>query len=129
MPDLILHQFATSPFSEKIRAILGFKGLAWHAVEVPTILPKPDVVALTGGYRRTPVLQIGADVYCDTELIARTLDERASHPPLYPPQQAAAAIALAQWADSTLFLAAAVLFSQREVLEQIFAGHDHLRQA
>ena len=129
MPDLILHQFATSPFSEKIRAILGFKGLAWHAVEVPTILPKPDVIALTGGYRRTPVLQIGADIYCDTELIARTLDAHAPHPPLYPPQQAAAAVALAQWADATLFLASAVLFSQPAVLEQVFAGHEMQRAA
>jgi glutathione S-transferase len=127
--ELILHQYATSPFSEKIRAILGAKGLAWRAVEIPSILPKPDLVALTGGYRRTPVLQIGADVYCDTELIARVLDARAPAPPLYPAGCAAAAVPLAQWADSTLFLAAAVLFSQREVLEQLFAGRDDLRQA
>src|ERR671939_167958 len=62
MHDLILHHYASSPFSEKIRLILGFKGLAWKSVTVPVILPKPDVVALTGGYRRTPFLQIGADV-------------------------------------------------------------------
>jgi len=129
LPDLILHQYATSPFSEKVRAILGAKGLSWAAVEIPNILPKPDVVCLTGGYRRTPLLQIGADIYCDTALIARTLDARAPSPPLYPARYAAAAVALAQWADSTLFLAAAVLFSQREVLEQIFGGHADALQA
>jgi glutathione S-transferase len=127
--DLILHQYATSPFSEKIRAILGAKGLAWRAVDIPAVLPKPDLVALTGGYRRTPVLQIGADIYCDTELIARVLDKRAPVAPLYPVQHAASAVALAQWADSTLFLATAVLFSQRDVLEQIFGGHMDALQA
>jgi glutathione S-transferase len=127
--DLILHQYAASPFSEKIRAIFGLKRLAWRAVEIPSLLPKPDVVALTGGYRRTPVLQIGADIYCDTELIARVIDALAPEPPLYPPQCAAAAVALARWADSALFLAAAVLFSQREVLDYVFAGRDDLRQA
>lgn len=129
MAELILHQYATSPFSEKVRAILGAKGLAWRAVEIPSVLPKPDLVALTGGYRRTPVLQVGADLYCDTELIARVIDAHAPMPPLYPAACAAAAVPLAQWADATLFLAAAVLFSQREVLEQLFAGRDDLRHA
>ncbi|WP_235205783.1 glutathione S-transferase N-terminal domain-containing protein, partial [Cupriavidus sp. SK-4] len=54
MADIILHQYATSPFSEKVRLALGAKGLAWQAVEIPAILPKPDLLALTGGYRRTP---------------------------------------------------------------------------
>jgi len=129
LSELILHQYATSPFSEKIRAILGAKGLPWRAVDIPSILPKPDVVPLTGGYRRTPVLPIGADIYCDTELIARILDARAPTPPLYPAKHAATAVALAQWADSILFLASAVLFSQREVLTQLFGGRDDLLQA
>ena len=41
--------------------MLGFKGLAWKSVEQPPILPKPDLTPLTGGYRRIPVLQEGAD--------------------------------------------------------------------
>ena len=39
------------------------------------IAPKPDVEALTGGYRGTPVLQIGRDVFIDNWMIARALDE------------------------------------------------------
>ena len=78
MPDIILHQYATSPFSEKIRLVLGAKGLTWNAVEIPPILPKPDLLALTGGYRRTPVMQIGADIYCDTALICDVLDRLAA---------------------------------------------------
>ena len=68
MPDLILHHYPTSPFSEKMRLILGRKKLAWKSVVIPAILPKPDVIALTGGYRKTPFLQVGADIYCDSAL-------------------------------------------------------------
>ena len=53
----VLHHYKISPFSEKVRLVLGYKGLAWRSVSVPNILPKPDVLALTGGYRKTPFLQ------------------------------------------------------------------------
>ena len=89
MPDIILHQYATSPFSEEVRLVLGAKGLSWCAVEIPPIMPKPDVTALTGGYRRTPVMQIGADIYCDTALICAVLDRMTPNPPLYPAAHAA----------------------------------------
>ena len=105
MPELIFHHYPNSPFSEKIRLIFGLKHLAWRSVLIPVILPKPDVVALTGGYRKTPVLQIGADIYCDSALIARVLDQIQPLPGLYP-ATAPLAVPLAQWADSTLFWAA-----------------------
>lgn len=84
MNELILHHYPASPYAEKIRLMLGFKGLAWTSVIIPVVMPKPDVVALTGGYRRTPLLQIGADVYCDTALITDLLEQRAPSPTLYP---------------------------------------------
>jgi glutathione S-transferase len=99
----LLHHYASSPFAEKVRAILGFKGLRWGAVTQPQIMPKPDLQALTGGYRRIPVLQLGADVYCDTSLIAEVLDGLAPDPSLFPEASAAQARILAQWADHTLF--------------------------
>ena len=74
MSELILHHYDTSPFSEKIRLIFGRKGLAWRSALQPNIMPKPELVPLTGGYRRIPVLQIGADVYCDSQRIARELE-------------------------------------------------------
>src|SRR6185436_19379337 len=101
-PPLILHHYAGSPFSEKVRLMLGFKGLAWRSVPIPVIMPKPDVIALTGGYRRTPILQSGADIWCDSALIARVLEARAPAPTLYPASAPLAPL-LAQWADSTLF--------------------------
>ncbi|MBC7657468.1 MAG: glutathione S-transferase family protein, partial [Frankiaceae bacterium] len=103
MSDLILHHYPTSPFAEKIRLILGHKQLAWKSVLIPVIMPKPDVVALTGGYRRTPLLQIGADVYCDSALIADVLERHAPTPSLFPHDSAGLVRTLAQWADSTLF--------------------------
>lgn len=103
MSSLILHHYATSPFSEKVRLILGAKGLAWQSVTVPVMLPKPDVMALTGGYRRTPFLQIGADIYCDSALMCQVIDSLAPTPPLYPEATRGVAEIVAQWADSTLF--------------------------
>jgi glutathione S-transferase len=102
MDDLILHHYAGSPFAEKVRLMLGFKGLPWRSVTVPAVMPKPDLLALTGGYRRTPNLQIGADIYCDSALIARVLEARQPTPTLYP-AAAPLAATLAQWADTALF--------------------------
>jgi len=118
---IVLHHYATSPFSEKVRLMLGFKGLAWSAVTVPVIAPKPDVVALTGGYRKTPFLQIGADVYCDTALIARVLERLQPTPTLYP-QGSPLAPLMAQWADSTLFWTVVPYVMQPAGAASIFAG-------
>ena len=106
MADLILHHYPTSPFSEKVRLILGYKQLAWKSVTIPGIMPKPDVLALTGGYRKTPFLQVGADIFCDSALIADVLEHLQPVPSLYPEPGKGLARTLAQWADSTLFWAA-----------------------
>jgi glutathione S-transferase len=106
MHDLILHHYPSSPFSEKIRLVLGYKKLAWKSVVIPRIMPKPDLVALTGGYRRTPVLQIGADIYCDTALICDVLEHRQRSPTLYPQGSNGGVRIVAQWADATMFWAA-----------------------
>jgi glutathione S-transferase len=122
MSELILHHYATSPFSEKVRLVLGMKGLRWRSVTVPAIMPKPDVVALTGGYRRTPFLQIGADVYCDTLLMCRVIDRMAPEPPLYPRAIAGLAEVVAQWADSTFFWTAVPYTMQPAGVAHLFAG-------
>jgi len=106
MPELILHHYPSSPFSEKIRIVMGYKKLAWKSVIIPAIMPKPDVLALTGGYRKTPVLQVGADVYCDSTLICDVLEHVQGEPTLYPPHLKGVSRVFAQWADTTLFWAA-----------------------
>ncbi|CAJ0816390.1 glutathione S-transferase family protein [Ralstonia flaminis] len=122
MTDLILHHYATSPFSEKVRLILGYKDQPWKSVTVPVVLPKPDVMPLTGGYRRTPFLQIGADIYCDTALIAQVLESIHPVPTLYPADHAAAVFAMAQWADTTLFWAAATFVMQPAGFQSLFGS-------
>jgi glutathione S-transferase len=97
MADIILHHYWLSPYAEKIRRILGFKNLAWKSVEIPIVAPKPDLTALTGGYRKTPVLQIGADVYCDTDCIARVLERLQPEPTLFPPGTEALSYMVGSW--------------------------------
>ncbi len=101
----ILHHYKESPYAEKIRTLLGYKGLPWYSVIVPRIAPKPDLTALTGGYRKVPVLQVGADVYCDTRLIAEVLDAMSPEPSL---KTAAGSLGplLENWVDNTLFVKA-----------------------
>lgn len=108
MSGIILHHYASSPFSEKVRICLGIKGLTWSAVDQPVIMPKPDLVPLTGGYRRIPVLQIGADVFCDSALIVRELEQRFGGPTLYPSGGSGFACAVEQWCDKGLFQSAVV---------------------
>jgi glutathione S-transferase len=106
---IILHHFDRSPFSEKVRVVFGHKGLSWKSVRIPQIMPKPDLMPLTGGYRRTPVMQIGADVYCDTQIIIREIERRFPSPTLFPSGQAGLPWALGFWTDRTMFQNAVTL--------------------
>ncbi len=101
--DLILHHYGFSNYSEKARLALGYKGLAWLGVTIPPVAPKPGLTPLTGGYRRTPVLQVGADIYCDTRLILMELERRFPAPTLYPEDLTAEANMIAHWAESQFF--------------------------
>ncbi|MCZ2406183.1 MAG: glutathione S-transferase family protein [Burkholderiales bacterium] len=122
MTHLILHHYPMSPFAEKIRCVLGFKNLAWKSVIIPSVAPKPDVVALTGGYRKTPILQIGADIYCDTALICQVLEHEQPEPALFPPHLQGVSRVFAQWADSTLFWAAMAYSLQPRGAAELFAS-------
>lgn len=103
MHELILHHYDPSPFSEKIRLIFGLKNLHWQSVIVPMVLPKPDLMPLTGGNRRTPVLQIGANIFCGTGLIAFELEQRFPEPSIYPGCSWGLCEIISLWADEVLF--------------------------
>ncbi len=103
MPQIIFHQYAMSPFSEKIRKIFALKNVEYREVDQPAWMPKPHLTPMTGGYRRIPVLQIGADIYCDSTLIARTIDRHHPTPSIHPGGNVVAAEGAAMWADKTLF--------------------------
>lgn len=101
----ILHHYPASPFAELIRMALGLKGLAWQSVIIPRIAPKPELATLTGGYIRTPVLQIGADIYCDTAAILAALDAHAPVPSCTPAPLAALHTMIGNWAAGPQFRA------------------------
>jgi len=84
MAEIILHHYELSTFSEKIRAAFGFKKLPWRSVDTPPAPPRPLLAPLTGGYRRIPVLQVGADIYCDTNIILPALERLHPTPTFYP---------------------------------------------
>jgi glutathione S-transferase len=109
--SIILHQFDRSPYSEKIRLALRMKNLGWASVEIPSIMPKPDLIPLTGGYRRTPVMQIGADIFCDTSIMLAELEKRFQIPALTLPGHEGLARMISAWTDGKWFqTSVAVIF-------------------
>jgi glutathione S-transferase len=127
LPELILHHYPESLFSEKARAMLNARQLPWRSVIIPMIMPRPDTIPLTGGYRRTPVLQVGADVYCDTALIAAYLDDKGAGPTFFPAATKVAANVLARWIDTELFWASVTLRFQPSNAGSFFADAEAAR--
>jgi glutathione S-transferase len=120
--DVILHHYPPSPFSEKVRIAFGIKKLAWRSVEIPRVPPKPELMPLTGGYRRTPVMQIGADIYCDTQCILRELQRRFPQPTFYPGGADGLPWAVNRWTDVVFDAAAGVILgAAADQLPEAFA--------
>lgn len=126
--QVVFHNYPQSPVAEKVRVVFGMKQLNWQSVVIPRLAPKPLLTVLTGGYRRTPVMQIGADIYCDSRCIIQELDRRYPERPVLPAEQYGLLNALNQWADSGLFDLSVkiVLGSAGEALPADFA-HDRGR--
>jgi glutathione S-transferase len=103
MTDLIFHHYPQSPVAEKVRTGMGFKNLSWRSVEIPRIPPKPDLMPLTGGYRRTPVLQAGADIFCDSQGILRELERRHPEPTFFPGGAEGLGWGINRWTDGGFF--------------------------
>ena len=121
--QIIYHNYPQSPVAEKVRVVFGMKNLAWSNVEIPRLPPKPMLTELTGGYRRTPVMQIGADIFCDSQCIMRELEKRFPTPSLMPTSEAGLMWCLSRWTDGELFSLAVkiVLGSAGENLPEDFA--------
>ena len=100
----ILYHYDMSPFAELVRTGFGAKGLAWGSVTVSSVLPKPEQTRLTGGYGRTPVLQLGADIHCDTLAILPAL-EALGGKTLYPAPLGPLHRMVASWANGPPFMA------------------------
>lgn len=100
MSGPILHAYDASPFSQRALRMLAIKNLDWRWVETPMMPPKDDLLTLTGGYRGTPVLQFGSDVYIDSQLIALELERRYPLPSLFPARNTGMDIAMVKWSDA-----------------------------
>lgn len=111
----VLHHYPPSLFSEKVRVLFGYLDLEWQSVIIPPVMPRPDLMPLSGGYRKTPIMQIGANVYCDSEIICRRLAELASDKMLY--SYGFNAERVARWADTELFRTVVALNFRPQAIE------------
>src|SRR6476469_1845635 len=129
---IILHHFQQSPFSEKVRLVFGLKNIEWTSVLISRIMPRPDLMPMTGGYRRTPVMQIGADSYCDSQCILRELERRFPEPTLFPNGNEGIAWGTAMWTDRAFFQSTVnLVFGTRadKVPQEFIADREKLRGA
>lgn len=126
MSELILHQYAESTFSEKVRALLGYKKADYKQVETTVIMPRPSLMPLTGGYRRIPVMQIGADVYCDTSIMCKVIDAIYPENSIYPEDRQAVTEGFAHWTDTFMFQVAVGVAFQPAALanEPLFSDEE-----
>ena len=86
-----------------MRLLAGYLGVSWQSVEVPIQPPRDQLAILAGGYRRIPVMQCGADIFCDTAVIC---DEVISRSDRDLASCSEAASALAMRAETDVFFAA-----------------------
>ncbi len=116
MSQLILYNYRISPFSEKIRAMLGYAQLSWQSVTVMPMPPRPALDILAGGYRKIPVAQIGADVFCDSKMIARQVARLGNKPELILENCSPEAQAFSQRVDLDIFFASLSLLGPGVIL-------------
>jgi glutathione S-transferase len=62
--------------------MFGYCDVQWQSVISPAMPPRSIVDPLAGGYRRIPVMQVGADIFCDSKLIAAELARSCNKPEL-----------------------------------------------
>jgi len=100
---ITLYQYPTSPFCEKVRRALAYKGLDYEIHDVERFAPeKYAEVTPVGKY---PVIDHdGTKVFDSTDII-EYLDEHFPQKPLLPadPAQAALAHVIEDWADESLY--------------------------
>ncbi len=103
---MILHHYDASPYAEKIRLMFGLKQMRWQSVLSPEQPPRKNVDPLSGGYRRIPIAQIGADIFCDTFVIAQEVARLAQAPELDPERATGDAADIMARAEGDVFFAA-----------------------
>jgi len=119
MQEFVLYHYAMSPFSEKVRVMLGYAGLPWQSVVVKEMPPRPMLSALAGGYRKVPVAQNGADVFCDSRAIADEIARLSGKQELRLANQPQAVIDFVRTTDLDVFLACVIAASDGRMLRKL----------
>ncbi len=123
MQEPILHHYWGSPYAEKIRLLFGYKNLVWRSCEIPVTPPRSNLARVLGGFRRTPVLQLGADFICDTRLIAEVIDDLKPESSLKSKQNETLSQLISHWAEPRVFaLVGPVRFRSAEDVDGVFDG-------
>jgi glutathione S-transferase len=119
MQDLILYHYSMSPFAEKMRTMLGYTGIPWQSVTVREMPPRKVLSILAGGYRKVPVAQIGADVFCDTRIISDELALISGKPELSLAGQPQEIIDFVRKTDLEIFFACVMSASDKRMLKKL----------
>ena len=122
MSDFILHHYAMSPFSEKVRLMLGYAGIDWLSVRVREMPPRTLLEPLAGKYRKIPVAQIGADVFCDTRTISSEIARLSGKPELALENCSDAIQKFVRHTDLEVFLACILSAPGGTLLRKLWKG-------
>lgn len=100
---ITLYQFEISPFADKVRRALRWKGLAFEVVEV--LVSKRNAHRRVSPTGKFPALVHDGRTIVDSTDILRYLDEAFPQPRLQPdaPRDRALATLLEDWADESLY--------------------------
>ena len=98
-----LHEWRISPFCNKVRKILRFKGIPFEVVRYNGLRARSAAGLSAVG--KLPVLDLDGHRVQDSGVIARTLEERWPEPRLFPadPVARAEASVWESWAGDTLY--------------------------
>jgi glutathione S-transferase len=100
---------------------MGYKNAAWRSREIAPTPPRPGLATILGAFRRTPVLQIGADYVCDTRLILDVIEAVCEAPSLEPARDRAVSELIRWWAEPRVFtMLGAIRFQSRADVDGIF---------
>lgn len=100
---LELYQSELSPYSEKVRLMLDYKGLAYRKIEVTPGVGQIEVYRLSG-QPQVPVLKDGNVIVADSTEIAKYLDRQYPDRPLIPAadKQRGLCLLMEEWADESI---------------------------
>ena len=115
----ILHHYSMSPFSEKLRLMFGYAGVPWQSLPSPEMPPRPNIDPLSGGYRRIPIAQVGADIFCDSRLISAEIARESQRSSLDPAAASAAERDYAAHLEGEVFWAAVLSIGAGRTIRQL----------